>query len=310
MKEKRAFDDVSPSRYQAIVSSPYLFVFVAVLLWSTGGVFIKLTSAGAFTVNFGRSLFAAITVAVYLRYRNALRFEAFSLIAGVFYAATLTAFVYANKHTTAANAIFLQYTAPIYILIFAPLILKDRFRLFDVFTVALCLAGMSLLVLDPGTADMKSSGDFAGIVAGLISGACLGMYFVMLRHPRALRQEPSLSVLTGNLIIVVAMLPFLEWTDLNPTSGDLLAIAYLGIVQIGIAYILFTSGVARGVRSLDASIIGFIEPLLNPIWVVLFVSEIPSKWTISGGIIILTAVLIHTFKMGYSKRKMIPSEPL
>ncbi|MEJ7701926.1 MAG: EamA family transporter [Pyrinomonadaceae bacterium] len=79
-------------------------------------------------------------------------------------------------------------------------------------------------------------------------------------------------------------------------SNDILAILFLGIFQIGIAYVLFTNGIANGVRSLDASIIGFIEPLLNPVWVFLFVGERPSVWAILGGAIILGAVVFHTLK--------------
>jgi drug/metabolite transporter, DME family len=283
--------------------SPVLYVLLAVVIWSTGGLFIKLTTLDAFHVNLGRALFAAITVGIFIAFRKQLKFDWFIVFTSLFYAGTLTCFVYANKNTTAANAIFLQYTAPVYILIFAPFILKEHFRVRDLLTVVLCLAGMSLFFLEAPSAENKlATNIFAGNIAGLISGVCLGLYFILLRHPRALKFNPALSVFYGNIIIVVCMLPFIFSDPQTPQTIDILAISYLGIVQIGIAYILFTYGLALGVRSLDASIIGFVEPLLNPVWVFLFIGERPSKWAVLGGSIIILAISVQTF-LSAKKRK-------
>lgn len=281
------------------------FIVVAVLLWSTGGLFIKMTSLDAFAVNFGRSLFAAIVVAIFT-YKKGLRLDKFTLLSSFLYAGTLTCFVYANKTTTAANAIFLQYTAPVYILIFAPFILKEKFRLTDLVTVVLCLAGMSFFFLEPqNSANKLATNVFAGNIAALISGLFFGLYFILLRHPSSLRVNPALSVFYGNIIIVLIMIPFLISSPPEQiTSRDFLAIFYLGIFQIGISYILFTKGIAEGVRSLDASIIGFIEPLLNPVWVFLFVGERPSLWAVIGGTIIIAAVIAHTIFQSKVKKKL------
>ncbi len=257
-----------------------------------------MTTLDAFAVNAGRSLFAAITVAVFT-YRKGLKLDKFTLLTSFLYAGTLTCFVYANKNTTAANAIFLQYTAPIYILILAPFILKEKFRFSDLITVVICLAGMSLFFLEPQTSENKLAANvFWGNVAALVSGLFFGLYFILLRHPHSLENKnPALSVFYGNILIVLLMLPLIlnrPPTQIN--SNDILAILFLGIFQIGIAYVLFTNGVAGGVRSLDASIIGFIEPLLNPIWVFLIIGERPSIWAIVGGAIIIAAVIFHTIK--------------
>ena len=274
---------------------PTALVVVAVLLWSTGGLFIKMTSLDAFSVNLGRSLFAAIIVAIFT-FKKGLRLDKFTILSSLLYAGTLTCFVYANKNTTAANAIFLQYTAPVYILILAPFILKERFRMTDLIAVVICIAGMSFFFLEPQDSSNKLAGNvFAGNISALFSGLFLGLYFLLLRHPKSLRQNPALSVFYGNLIIVLLMIPFLiskPPDEIN--SKDLIAIIYLGVFQIGVAYILFTKGVAEGVRSLDASIIGFIEPLLNPVWVLIFVGETPSKWALIGGAIIVAAIISHT----------------
>ncbi len=275
---------------------PVLLVLIAVLLWSTGGLFIKLTTLNAVHVNLGRALFATIIVGIFIAIRKELKFDWFIIFTSLFYAATLTSFVYANKNTTAANAIFLQYTAPVYILVFAPLILKEKFRVTDLITVAVCLAGMSLFFLEaPNTQNVLAKNIFAGNIAGLVSGVFLGLYLIFLRHPKSLKFNPALSVFYGSIIIVLLMLPFAVSDPQVPTASDILAISYLGIFQIGIAYILFTYGLANGVRSLDASIIGFVEPLLNPVWVFLFIHETPSKWAIFGGMIIISAVILHTF---------------
>ena len=282
---------------------PIFLILIAVLLWSFGGLFIKLTALDAFSVNLGRSLFAALTVAVFT-FRKGLKPDAFTILTSFLYAGTLSCFVYANKNTTAANAIFLQYTAPIYILIFAPFILKEKFRVSDLLTVLICLAGMSFFFLEPQNAANKLAANvFAGNIAAIISGLFFGLYFVLLRHPKSLKRNPAVSVFYGNIIIVLLMLPIVS-SDLPTISNtDIFAILFLGIFQIGIAYILFTRGLASGVRSLDASIIGFVEPLLNPVWVFFFIGERPSIWAIFGGIIIIFGVMWHTLRQHREKQK-------
>ena len=269
---------------------PIAYVLIAVLMWSTGGLFIKLTSLDAFTVNAGRSLFAAITVALFT-YKKGLKLDRFTILTSFLYAGTLTCFVYANKNTTAANAIFLQYTAPIYILMLAPFVLKEKFHVKDLLTVVVCLIGMSLFFVGQfDTAAIK------GNIAALLSGLFFGLYFIFLRHKRSLaNRNPAISVFYGNVLIVILMIPLVA-PNLPASVGtnDILAILFLGVFQIGIAYLLFTKGIAAGVRSLDASIIGFIEPLLNPVWVFLFIGEQPSKWALLGGLIIVATVIVHT----------------
>ena len=284
---------------------PIVLILFAVLLWSTGGLLIKMTTLDAFAVNAGRSFLAALTVAIFT-YRKGLRLDKFTLLTSFFYAGTLSCFVYANKNTTAANAIFLQYTAPIYILICAPFVLKEKFRIADLITVIVCLAGMSFFFLEPQNAANKLAGNvFIGNLAALASGVFFGLYMVFLRHPRSLQKNPSLSVFYGNLIIILLMLPFLIKNPPSPNQTDIAAVLFLGVFQIGIAYILFTKGIAEGVRSLDASIIGFVEPLLNPIWVFLFVGERPSVWAVVGGAIIVSAVIWHTLRRHYERRRIV-----
>ncbi|HKQ08325.1 MAG TPA: EamA family transporter [Blastocatellia bacterium] len=274
---------------------PVLFVLFAVLLWSTGGLFIKMTTVDAFAVNCGRSLFAVITIGIFT-YRKGLKLSPFTFLTSLLFAGILISFVYATKATTAANAIFLQYTAPIYILMLSPLILKDRFRGIDLLTVVLCLAGMSLFFWDrPNAEDKLAPNMFIGNLVALASGVLFALYFILLRHRRSLESKnAAVSAFYGNLLVVLFMLPFLALHPPQPTSKDVVAILYLGVIQIGIAYILFTYGMAGGVRPFDASIIGFVEPLLNPVWVFLVVGERPSRLAMIGGAIILLTVVAHT----------------
>lgn len=289
----------SRSHHPSLGTSPLLLILGAALLWSTGGLFIKWTTLSTFELSFGRSLLAALTVAFFTR-RKGFGFNRRTFLASILYAALLLLFVLATKTTTAANAIFLQYTAPIYVLLLEPILYKEKFHLSDLITVAACLVGMSLFFVGRLRPE-----DVSGNLAALGSGLCFAFYFLLLRHSDLKKVNPGASVIYGNLLIVLvtapaglAVIPHLFTRGL----GDLIAVLYLGIVQIGLAYTLFTLGMSRGVRSLDAGIVGYIEPVLNPIWVFLFLGERPSASAIIGGTIISSAVVLHTLKKAKGKR--------
>lgn len=252
-------------------------------------MFIKLaTNLDAYQVTFFRSLLAGITVLIITR-RNGLRINAFGVMCSFIYAILLFLFVWATKHTTAANAIFLQYTAPVYILILAPFVIGEKFHLRDLATVIFCIAGMSLFFVGDLTI-----GDYQGNIAALGSGIFLGLYIMLLKHPRAIGMNSVITVIYGNFLLALLTLPSGIASFSTITWLDFGAVAFLGIFQIGISYILFIKGVTGGTRPLDASIIGFIEPLLNPVWVFLFVGERPSNWAVLGGVIIIATVCVHT----------------
>jgi drug/metabolite transporter (DMT)-like permease len=191
--------------------------------------------------------------------------------------------------TTAANAIFLQYTAPIYVLVLEPLFYKEKFRRSDLVTVVACIAGMTLFFVGK-----LRPQDVSGNLTALASGLCFAFYILLLRHSHSQRVNRASSVIYGNLLLVIFLAPAGLAAIPIMTVPDVVAVSYLGVIQIGIAYTLFTLGMARGVRSLDAGIVGYIEPVLNPVWVFLFLGERPSKWAIVGGAIIISAVLSHT----------------
>ena len=270
--------------------APIWFVVIAVLLWSTGGLFIKWSTLSAAALSGVRALFAAATVMLLTR-REGFRFNLVTLIAAVFYAALLYLFVRATMLTSAANAIFLQYTAPVYILLAEPFFYKEKYRGRDFLVVACCIVGMSLFFVG-----QLRPQDVEGNLTALGSGLCFAIFYLLLRHPRAREVNRASSVIYGNLLLGLVTLPAIIEGAQHFSAQNVAIAAYLGIVQLGIAYTLLTLGVARGVKSLDAGIIGYIEPVLNPVWVFLFLGERPSNWALLGGAIIITAVALHTIQ--------------
>jgi DME family drug/metabolite transporter len=277
---------------------PLLYVLVAAVLWSTGGLFIKWTTLSGLALSFYRSLFATLIVAFITR-REGFRLNKITTIAAFLYAILLVLFVIATKKTTAANAIFLQYTAPVYLLIFEPLIYKEKFRARDLITVLICVAGMTLFFVGKLRPD-----DVIGNLLALASGVTFAAYFLLLRHPAARLVNRASSAIYGNLIVVLLAAPWGLAAFPTLTQHDAFSVVYLGVVQIGIAYALFTTAMARGVRSLDAGIVGYAEPVLNPIWVFLVLGERPSQWALIGGGIIIAAVITHMLLDARMKRIM------
>ncbi|HKG46019.1 MAG TPA: DMT family transporter [Pyrinomonadaceae bacterium] len=279
-----------------IHGSPLLFVLAAALLWSTGGLFIKWTTLSGLELSCWRSFFAIFTVAFFTRHEG-FGLNRLTAAASVLYAALLILFVLATKTTTAANAIFLQYTAAVYLLILEPIIYKEKFRSRDLLTVLVCLGAMALFFVG-----QLRPQDVTGNVMALASGLCFALYFLLLRHPRAREVNRASSVIYGNTLAVLITLPWGLATITSVTTHDLIGVGYLGVIQIGISYTLFTVGMARGVRSLDAGIICYVEPVLNPVWVFLVLGERPSAWALLGGAIIIVAVICHMLLDARGKR--------
>ena len=283
-------------------ASPLLFVLAAAVLWSTGGLFIKWTSLSGLELSFGRSLLAAITVAIFTRHEG-FGLNRVTALASVLYAALLLLFVLATKETTAANAIFLQYTAPVYLLILEPLIYKEKFRKRDLIVVTVCVIGMSLFFVGK-----LRPQDVTGNLLALASGFCFACYFLLLRHSTSRSVNRASSVIYGNLLLVLVAAPAGLKAVPQMNMHDALSVLYLGVVQIGLAYTLFTVAMARGVRSLDAGIVGYVEPVLNPVWVFLVLGERPSSWALVGGAIIVIAVVCHTLmEAKHGRRILAPS---
>jgi drug/metabolite transporter (DMT)-like permease len=270
-------------------------VLIAAVLWSSGGILIKLVTLHPMQISFFRGIFAALVFAIIFR-KKAFIFNGMTFVNGIFYAAILILFVIATKLTTAANAIFLQYTAPIYVLIFEPLINKTEFKRINVITIFVCFVGMILFFM--GELSFKH---IEGNIVALLSGIAFAAFLIGMRNNK--HEYQFSTIFYGNIIITLICLPMFGAIEALKMT-DLIMVASLGIIQIGIAYAIFTYGLKR-VFAIEASLIGMIEPVLNPVWVMIWYGEIPSFPAIIGGIIIISAIAFRTFIMEtFTSRKM------
>ncbi|MEO9255660.1 MAG: DMT family transporter [Tepidiformaceae bacterium] len=278
-----------PEHRQGIIA-----VLTAAVLWSSGGLFIKAVSLDALGLTMWRSLLAGATILVIARPPIVAPWRAGWLTWGIAlsYAATLLMFVAGTKLTTAANAIFLQYTAPLYLLILGALFLKERATKLDLATVTVAFGGMCLFFV--GRLDTH---EITGNLLAAASGITLAIMFTLLRVPSCKAETRPQSILLGNLLLVVGLLAVNlgrgAWDIFRPGPADIGGLLFLGVVQIGLAYLVFGFGVAR-VQALEASLIGMLEPVLNPVWVFLALGETPGWWAVAGGSVIVVAVVTRT----------------
>jgi len=280
-----------------------LLILTAALFWSTGGFFIKSISLDAFGISLWRSSLATVTLYLFYRLnfktqRKQYASEWFSLrtlSTAIVYSALLVLFVMATKLTTSANAIFLQFTAPIYVLFFEPIISRTKIKLADIVAVLITIGAMGLFFV--GKFETTS---VIGNILALVSGVCFAAYTLLLKHEKTSEAMRWQSVIVGHLIIVAVMsiLTLSGNAMAMPKSvGEIGMLVFLGVMQIGVPYALFTKGI-HYVRALDALLISMLEPVLNPIWVYFGVHETPSEYAIIGGAIILAVVVIRAFFEG------------
>jgi len=292
-------------RASAVPLSPgrgRLLVAAAALLWSSGGLAIKLVPLSALGVVFWRSFVSAIFLLVVFRPSRA-RWRHAAPSTVVVYALMILTFVSATKMTTAANAIFLQYTGPLYVLALAPFLLKERFRKADAVAVGVAVAGMSLFFVG-----RLESGALLGNVVAICSGLFFGLTILLLRRDASGDAIPS--VIAGNLAAAALALPFARGNLALDGSGILL-ILFLGVVQLGVSYVLFVKGL-KTVPAAEASLIGMLEPMFNPLWAFLGLGERPSAWALLGGAIVLVAVAartIHGARAGEAAASVTPPSP-
>jgi drug/metabolite transporter (DMT)-like permease len=264
-----------------------LYIVVAALLWSTGGIGIKAIPDAPLKVTFYRSLFAAVALMLFLgrrvwgrRWQSTPAFIA-SVIS---YGACLTFFVIATKWTTAANAIFLQYAGVIWVLLFSPIVVREPMRARDAGAIAAAIGGMALFFV--GRFETRG---MSGNVMALISSVFFAALILSLRREQPAAQA---AVTWGNLACAAAMLPFISH-DLALTARSFFVLAFLGIFQIALAYFFFVKGLEH-VTATQASLTGMLEPVSNPIWVFLFLGERPSLYAIAGAAVVLAAIAWHT----------------
>lgn len=262
-----------------------LYVFIAALLWSSGGLAIKLVEATPIAIAGLRSGIAAVVLFAWFRPRVK-RWSPSFIVAVVSYAACLTTFVLATRWTTAANAIFLQYAGVFWVMLLSPLILKEPRRREDVIAIIAAFAGMALFFVG----DFEPRG-LAGNFAAVVSSIFFALLIIGLRLERDASPEAAIS--WGNLLAIAALTPFL-WNDLDIDARSWAILGWLGVVQIALAYAFFVAGIKR-VTATEASLTGMIEPIANPVWVFLILGERPKLIAMVGSAIVLGAVAWRTF---------------
>lgn len=264
----------NPSRIRAII-----YLICAALLWSTGGFFIKWVEWNPMAIAGARSAVGAVLIGIVLRKKD-LSWSREQILCALAYAATVISFVIANKMTTAANVILLQYTAPIYVALFSFAFLKERVTALDWITTVVVFGGMVLFFMD----DFDTRGLLGNILA-ILSGMTYAAMAMLMRRQKD--GSPLSSVFLGNIITALIGFPFMFRS--MPSAAGFLGITLLGTVQLGLPYILYSTAI-KSVSALEAVLIPVIEPITNPIWVFLMLGEVPGKGAIAGGIIVLGAV--------------------
>ncbi len=261
-----------------------LLVAAAALLWSSGGLFIKVAPMPGLAVACGRAVIATLFYLAVLR--PDLRKARFTT--ALAYAGCVVTFVTATKLTTAANAIFLQYTGPAYVLLLSPFVLGEPFRPVDAVCVALSLAGMSLFFVDK-----LEAGQLAGNLLATLSGVFFAFTVLLIRRDAKDGSGDAIpSTTLGNVLAALGTAPF-AGALLHVSTAGALVLVYLGVMQLGVAYWMFARGVRR-VPAAEASLISMLEPVCNPLWVLIGTGERPGPWSIAGGAVVLGAVALRT----------------
>ena len=260
-----------------------LFLIIAAVLWSTSGIFLKTLNWQPLAVLAGRSLFSSLVFLVYLR-RIPRRFTRWQWVAALSSVLTQLLYITAIQMTTAANAIFLQYTAPIYILLLGYWLLREKPSKADWVAMLVIFAGLGLFF-----GDRLSPGGFTGNLLAIISGVTMALMTVAMRAQKD--GSPAESFLLANLLGMLLGGYFVfqqPWTVANWGS-----IAYLGIFQIGLAFLLYSLAI-KVIPALEATLIGTLEPILNPLWVFLLLGEMPGPLALLGGLVVLAGVVISS----------------
>jgi DME family drug/metabolite transporter len=267
----------------------------AAALFSTGGAAIKACSYGGWQVACFRSGIAAIAVALMVpQALKALTWR--SWLVATTYAATLTLFVTANKLTTSANTIFLQSTAPLYLVLLGPWLLKDRVRPRDVAFMVAMAGGLALFFVGDQARFETAPNPLKGNVLAVLSGFAWALTVIGLRwsgrHEEGRPGAGAAAVVAGNaLAFVFCLAPSLPADA--PSLKDALLLLHLGILQIGLAYVLLTKAL-RHVPALEASLLLLFEPMLNPFWAWWFQGERPGPFALAGCAIIFAATVVKT----------------
>ena len=275
-----------------------LFIVAASICWSLGGLGIKLIPWGASSIIGVRSLFAALVFSVY-RKSVKVKFTKGNILAAFFLSLTTVLFVFANKLTTAAAAILLQFSSPIFVILIHLIFYKIKPKISQIVAVIATLSGMVLFF-----ADSLEAGGMLGNLLAIGAGVSFASMLVCNQRQDA---EPDQSMQIGFLLNSVIWLPFAFFgATADPVAWG--TVIFLGIFQVGIAYVLFSIGIAS-TPALLACLITALEPVLNPIWVAIFAGEIPGVYAKIGGVVIITTVVSYNVWVEKQKQNIGSDSP-
>ena len=262
-----------------------LLMVVTAAMWSIGGIFIKLVSWNPLMIAGMRSMISAMVLGGYMVYKRIpFKFCKASMGAAIGLSCSAMLFVMANKLTTAANAIVLQYSAPVFILIITAFLLHKRLEKREIIAVALTMCGIVLFFFD-----QLSPGNVLGNILGILAGVFLAIMFVSMGEGGDDDSIRMSGILMAHLIAAVIGMPVGTVLTESVTGMEILYVVILGVFQLGIPYVLYAIA-SRDCPPLACSLIGMLEPLLNPVWVAIFVHEMPGTFAFIGGAVIIATV--------------------
>ena len=257
-------------------------------LWSIAGIFIKLIPWNSFVIAGLRSLVAGLVVFAYMRLKGMhMVVTRRTVIPAVFMAGLFFCFVGANKLTTAANAIALQYTAPLFLMLFSAVVLHERLRKADVIASVVTFAGVVLFFLD-----QLGPGRVAGNLVAILSGVFFALMYLSLGQMHDAQERMS-YVCLGQAFTFLFALPFLFLYPPVLSGQAVGCLLVLGVLQLGIPYVLVAVS-AEHCPPIAQSLLSALEPLLNPVWVLLFNGEKPGPMALIGGAVVIAAVTLWT----------------
>ena len=272
-----------------------LFIIIAASLWSTSGILIKLIDWQPAAILAGRGIFSSVVFLIALR-RIPVKWTRWQILAAGAYVLTQFLFVTATKLTTAANAIFLQYTAPIYVILLAFWFLREKPSRADWGAMVVIFIGLLLFF-----GDKLSIDGFYGNILAVLSGVTSAFMMVSLRAQKD--GIPAESILIANLFTAIFGFPFVLRETWTVTSW--LIILYLGLIQIGVSSLLFSKAI-KHIPALEANLLGTLEPVLNPVWVFIFLGESMGSFALLGGLVVLGGVIFSAVGAARAAEEPLP----
>lgn len=272
------------------------FLVLTVVLWSTSGLLIKVLGWHPLAISGTRSAIAALVIWAAIR-RPQFTWSLPQVGGALAYLAAQSLFVISTSMTSAANAIFLQYTAPVYVAIFGVWYLRERARALDWWTMGVIFVGMALFFGD----DLTTEG-FWGNILAIVNGVCFAWLILFMRKEKD--GSPETTALVGNGLSALVGLPFIaaSWNaGTLPEVQGWAILLFLGIFQLGIPYLLYSRAI-RGLNAVEAVLIQTLEPILNPLWVFWVIGETPGPWALAGGAVVLGAVTLRALAGARSSR--------